>query len=119
MIQPLFEQQVMTKEKAILKASRECNARILSGFESSCLGEPKIFDCDMTDQATIQGLAITAMLGMQGLTSEETHWKAKGELVCYKFEYAQVVQLAVDMKKHIEDNINQFNAERMAILNET
>lgn len=107
------------KANKIAKANQECNARITAGFMSSCLGEPKMFDCEMTDQATIQGLAITAIMGLQNLTPEETHWKAKGELECYKFEYPQILQLATDMKKHIEDNVNQFNSERLAIKNDT
>ena len=119
-----IEGKVFTTEDAyaekiqlILKASQDCNARILAGFESDCLGEPKMFDCEVHDQSTIQGLTITAMLGLQGLTQEETHWKATGELECYKFEYTQILKLATDLKKHVEKNINQFNAERLAILN--
>lgn len=105
------------KEALILKASLACTERIYAGFDSACLGEIKHFDCQMYDQTNIMGLAITAMLGLQGLTTEECHWKASGELECYKFEYAQVIQLAVDMKKHIQAQTDQFNAERIAILN--
>lgn len=117
------KQEILTEEdiktKLILEASVKCNQRILAGFESSCLGEVKVFDCEFHDQSSIQGLALAALLGMQGLTTEECHWKAKGELECYKFEYAQILQLATDLKKHVESNINQFNAERLAILNNT
>ena len=102
---------------AIQQASYECEQRIYEGFDSACLGETKHFDCQATDQATIQGLALTAILGLQGYTDEETHWKGTGELECYKFEYTEILQLATDLKKHIESNINQFNAERLAILN--
>ena len=102
----------------ILKASQECEARIYAGFESDCLGETKHFDCQDTDQATINGLATVAMAGLMGLTTEETHWKGTGELECYKFEYAQTMNLALDLKRHIESNLNQFNAERLAIISE-
>jgi len=101
----------------ILIASQECESRILDGFDSDCLGETKHFDCAMTDQANIQGLTLTAIMGLNGLTTEETHWKGTGELECYKFEYVQMLKLAEDLKKHVEKNINQFNAERLAILN--
>lgn len=101
----------------IIEASTACQERIFAGFDSECLGESKHFDCAMTDQASIQGLALTALLGLNGLTTDETHWKATGELECYKFEYSQILQLATDLKKHIESNINQFNAERLAIIN--
>lgn len=106
-----------TKEQLILNESQECNSRILAGFESNCLGQLKHFDCEMSDQAIVQGLAIAAILGLQGLSTEETRWKASGELECYKFEYSQALQLAIDMKKHIENNIDLFNAKRLEILN--
>jgi len=105
-------------ETLIRQASKECNKKILDGFDSNCLGVVKHFDAELTDQATIQGLTITAMLGLNKLTTEETHWKATGELSCYKFEYTQIIKLATDLKKHVEDNINQFNSERLSILNE-
>lgn len=102
----------------IKKASKECEERIYKGFNSECLRVTKQFDCAMTDQTTIQGLTLTAIMGLSGLTTEETHWKGTGELECYKFEYAQILELATDLKRHIESNINQFNAERLAILSE-
>lgn len=105
------------KEAIIESARIECNKRILSGFESDCLGVVKHFDCDYTDQSTIQGLVITAMLGLQGLTTEKCEWKASGELECYEFTYEQIIHLGTDMKTHIQTNINQFNSERMNILN--
>lgn len=111
------EEIEVQKESAIQYARQACNNRILSGFESACLGESKHFDCDYTDQSTIQGLVITAMLGLQGYTTEECHWKATGELECYRFEYTQIIQLGSDMKNHIQTNIDQFNAERLVILN--
>ena len=89
---------------------------ILAGFDSDCLGVTKHFDCADYDQINITSLAITAMMELQGLTTDETFCKASGEMECYKFEYAQILQLATDMKKHVEAQINQFNAERMAIL---
>jgi uncharacterized protein YutD len=106
------------KEAIIETARIECNKRILSGFDSDCLGVTKHFDCDYTDQSTIQGLVITAMLGLQGLTTEKCEWKASGELECYEFTYEQIIILGTDMKTHIQTNINQFNTERMEILNE-
>ncbi|GEM_PF-3525561 len=106
------------KEAIIETARIECNKRILSGFDSDCLGVSKHFDCDYTDQSTIQGLVITAMLGVQGLTTEKCEWKASGELECYEFTYEQIIILGTDMKTHIQNNINQFNTERMEILNE-
>lgn len=104
------------KEEQILKAKIECTEAIYAGFDSDCLGETKHFDCDSYDQNNISGLAFAAMMGLQGLTTEEVHWKASGELECYKFEYTQMLQLATDMKKHVETCINEFNAKRKAIL---
>lgn len=105
------------KAFAIYQASKACKERIIQGFDSECLGELKHFDSTMEDQATIHGLTLTAIMGLNGLTQEETHWKGTGELECYKFEYVQMLKLAEDLKKHVEKNINQFNAERLAILN--
>ncbi len=103
------------KKAKILKASQECNARILAGFESSCLGQPKTFDCEEHDQRKIIGMAFTAKLVLDGVSTRKLSWKGKGELECYEFTPAQVLQLADDMYKHIEDNTEQFNAERVMI----
>ena len=105
------------KAYKIMQASKECEKRIFAGFDSLCLGKSKHFDSTANDQASINGLATVAMAGIIGITTEETHWKASGELECYKFEYAQVMALALDLKRHVESNIAQFNAERLAILN--
>jgi len=104
------------KLQQIQQASLYCRERIYAGFESSCLGEVKHFDCEDTDQQNITALALVAIMGLQGLTASETHWKCTGELECYKFEYAQVLQLAMDMKAHVQTQLDQFNAERIAIL---
>jgi len=111
-----LEPQTIAK-MMIIKASRQCKQRILQGFDSECLGISKHFDSTMEDQATIQGLTLTSIIGLNGLATEETHWKGTRELECYKFEYVQMLKLAEDLKKHVEKNINQFNAERLAILN--
>ena len=108
----------VVKSQLIQQASLSCRERIYAGFDSSCLGEIKHFDCEDTDQQNITALALVAMMGLQGLTSIETHWKCTGELECYKFEYAQILQLAMDMKIHVQTQLDQFNAERIAILAE-
>lgn len=99
----------------IYELKNNCEQAIYQGFDSDCLGETKHFDCEVYDQADITGLALTALLGSQGLTTEETHWKATSEKECYNFEYAQILQLAIDMKKHRELNINKFNTLRLQV----
>lgn len=94
----------------------ECEQRIVSGFESNCLGVVKHFDCQPHDQSNILGLALTATLGVNGMTTEEVKWKASDEMACYPFTYEQALQLAFDMKAHIQGNIDQYHTERKAIL---
>jgi hypothetical protein len=96
-----------------------CNQTILSGFYSNCLGVSKHFDCDYTDQSTIQGLVIAALLKQQGLTNEIIKWKSTGEPECYEFTVEQILTLGIDMKKHIETNIDKFNTLRISVNNAT
>ena len=123
------------KESLIEKFRKECNQRILQGFESDCLGEPKIFDCEDYDQQYITGLLHlvtlkeSIMLACQLEQREPTElelttlnepakWKAKGEMICYEFSNEAVKKLALDMKKHINFHLDRFNELRLYILDE-
>ena len=105
------------KQAEIKRRSLACRERIISGFDSDCLGEVKRFDSTIEDQSSIQGLAVVAIAGLQGLIEETCEWKASGELECYMFEYAQIMQLSLDLKRHIQSNLEQFHNERKEILN--
>lgn len=123
------------KESLIEKFRKECNQRILQGFESDCLGEPKIFDCEDYDQQYITGLLnlvtlkesimLVCQLEQREPTelelttlNEPAKWKAKGEMICYEFSNEAVKKLALDMKKHINFHLDRFNELRLYILDE-
>ena len=93
----------------------ECEAKILGGFESDCLGETKVFSSSMNNQATIQGLVLTAIMNMSGFVDEVLEHKAIDEIDCYPWKNEQIIQLGVDLKSHItackkeaEEKINKL-----------
>jgi len=93
----------------------ECESKILGGFESDCLGETKVYSSSMNNQATIQGLVLTAIMNMSGFVDEVLEHKAIDEIDCYPWKNEQIIQLGVDLKSHItackkeaEEKINKL-----------
>ena len=102
------EGKVFTKEELQLQLElrieqikKECESKILGGFESDCFGETKVFSSSMNNQATIQGLVLTAIMNMSGFTDEVLEHKAIDEIDCYPWKNEQIIQLGVDLKSHI------------------
>lgn len=109
-----------------------CNKDITKGFESDCLGYVKHFDCEATDQLSIQNLnqialnkesAQTKNIIGKALTeydkevlNEELLWKGSGELTLYNFTIEQVKILTLHMTRHINKNIEKFNTLRKKAL---
>lgn len=109
-----------------------CNKDITKGFESDCLGYVKHFDCEATDQLSIQNLnqialnkesAQTKNITGKVLTeydkevlNEELLWKGSGELTLYNFTIEQVKILTLHMTRHINKNIEKFNTLRKKAL---
>lgn len=109
-----------------------CNEDITKGFESDCLGYVKHFDCEVTDQLSIQNLNQIALNKESAQTkyiigkvlteyekevlNEELLWKGSGELTLYKFTIDQVKTLTLHMTRHINKNIEKFNALRKKAL---
>jgi len=108
-----FESHIYGK---IYDLSIACETTIVSGFNSTCLGEEKMFDSKMTDQANIGALCTMAMAVMSGLTTKELSWKGSGEMTCYIFSPQQVIALGMDMHTHIETNIKRFEELRLQVL---
>ena len=111
----VLSNEILDTRTKISILSEACKNRIYQGFDSDCLGTTKHFDCMDYDQSKIIGMALTADLVNRGLSSRTLKWKGTGELECYEFTPSQVLKLADDMYQHIEDNTDQFNAERLAI----
>ena len=109
-----------------------CNEDITKGFESDCLGYVKHFDCEATDQLSIQNLNQIALNKESAQTkyiigkvlteydkevlNEELLWKGSGELTLYKFTIEQIKTLTLHMTRHINKNIEKFNALRKKAL---
>ena len=109
-----------------------CNEDITKGFESDCLGYVKHFDCEATDQLSIQNLNQIALNKESAQTkyiigkvlteyekevlNEELLWKGSGELTLYNFTIEQVKILTLHMTRHINKNIEKFNTLRKKVL---
>ena len=109
-----------------------CNEDITKGFDSDCLGYVKHFDCEATDQLSIQNLNQIALNKESAQTkyiigkvlteyekevlNEELLWKGSGELTLYNFTIDQVKTLTLHMTRHINKNIEKFNTLRKKVL---
>lgn len=109
-----------------------CNEDITKGFDSDCLGYVKHFDCEATDQLSIQNLNQIALNKESAQTkyiigkvlteyekevlNEELLWKGSGELTLYNFTIDQVKTLTLHMTRHINKNIEKFNTLRKKAL---
>ena len=109
-----------------------CNEDITKGFDSDCLGYVKHFDCEATDQLSIQNLNQIALNKESAQTkyiigkvlteyekevlNEELLWKGSGELTLYNFTIDQVKTLTLHMTRHINKNIGKFNTLRKKAL---
>ena len=129
---PSFDYLEELKKQKIESLRGQCNQLITEGFTSECLGYPKHFDCNQTDQINIQGLyqiviskeacSIKQMLGIELLETEKNalnepiYWKGTGELECYEFTTEQVKILALDMKRHVNKYLDIFNEQRIKVL---
>jgi hypothetical protein len=108
------------KAKKINELKLACENSIVSGFQSSCLGEPKMFDCQDYDQRNILGLAAKAQLMLSGgQTDGLLEWKATGEPICYEWTPQQVFQLGSDMYTHISTNLKKEQNLRIQVNNAT
>ena len=98
----------------------ECSKRILSGFVSKAFDgvTEKHYDCEMTDQSRISGLVSIAQLRVLNLSTEPIKWKATGELECYEWTPVQMLELGLDLKRHIEANTDRFYALRVYALDD-
>jgi hypothetical protein len=98
--------------------NHECAKHILSGFMSKAFdGETeKHYDCELTDQSRISGLVSIAQLRIAGLSTEILKWKATGELECYEWTPEQILDLGLDLKRHIQDVTDRFYALRIHAL---
>ena len=109
-----------------------CNEDITKGFDWDCLGYVKHFDCEATDQLSIQNLNQIALNKESAQTkyiigkvlteyekevlNEELLWKGSGELTLYNFTIDQVKTLTLHMTRHINKNIEKFNTLRKKAL---
>jgi len=107
----------MLKEIKINEFSTECQNDIMIGFLSEAKDCEKLYDCEITDQTRISGLVQLAQLKLLGIIDEPIKWKAKNEPSCYEFTPAEILQLGVDLKKHIENVTDKFYSLRTQILN--
>lgn len=105
------------KQNKILELSQACNAAILSGFISSAYQNiEKHYDCDYTDQSRIAGLVSIAQLRLMSSSDETISYKASGELSCYEWLPQEIIQLGLDLKRHIESKTNKFYRLRIQVL---
>lgn len=105
----------MIKAKKIAELRSACSSAILAGFESTAFDgvTPKMYDCEMTDQARISGLVSIAQLRLMNVSAEPLRWKASGEMECYEWLPEQILMLGLALKNHIEVNTDKFYTLRI------
>ncbi len=118
-VKPPFPADIEEGRVRIIESmNKECERRIITGFMSKAFdGTEKHYDCELTDQARISGLVSIAQLRLAGLSEEILTWKASGELECYEWTPKQVLDLGLDLKRHIQDITDRFYALRVYALN--
>jgi hypothetical protein len=105
------------KQAKIQELSTACNLDILSGFLSSAYQNTENhYDCEYTDQSRIAGLVSIAQLRLMSLSDETISYKASGELSCYEWLPQEIMQLGLDLKRHIESKTNKFYRLRIQVL---
>ena len=111
--------ETIDTDKLISEAKKNCEARILEGFYSDCTGEIKHYDCSDRDQLNITDLKDAAQLVLSGMSLPEgakLSYKATGELDCTEMTPEQCIALWVAKAMHVKSQTDQYNAERIAIL---
>ena len=100
------------KTMKIKELNQICNNEITSGFMSNCFDGVNTlpYDCKITDQSRINGLVSVALLVINGLSNESIKWKNSNQTVCEIWAPQQIMGLALDMKRHIERNIERYDS---------
>lgn len=88
-----------------------CQQEITKGFMSAAFDgvTPLLYDSKITDQSRINGLVAIAQLRLMGLSAEPIKWKNANQAVCEEWQPEQMLQLGLDLKRHIEANIETYD----------
>lgn len=114
-IENLFNTKELTlndfKTLKIQKMNEICNQEIIKGFMSTAFDgvTPILYDSKITDQSRINGLVAIAQLRLMGLSSEQIKWKNASQDVCEEWQPEQMLQLGLDLKRHVEHNIEIYD----------
>jgi hypothetical protein len=88
-----------------------CSREITKEFISTAFDgvTPVLYDCELTDQSRVNGLVSIAQLRLSGLTDEPLKWKNAEQEACVEWTPEQILALGLDMKRHIEGNIERYD----------
>lgn len=106
---PIGANLEQVKELKIQQIKDFCEQEIINGFTSKAFDGVTEFpyDCKITDQSQVNGLVSIAQLRIMGLTDEPIKWKNSNQLVCEVWTPEQMLQLGLDLKRHVESKIQQ------------
>jgi hypothetical protein len=99
------------KALKIQQMNEICQQEITKGFTSAAYDgvAPLLYDSKITDQSRINGLVAIAQLRLMGLSAEPIKWKNTNQAVCEEWQPEQMLQLGLDLKRHIEAKIETYD----------
>ncbi|WP_333860813.1 DUF4376 domain-containing protein [Clostridium sp.] len=99
------------KQNKINEMNTACQNAIINTFQSTAFDRTTIEDysCELTDQSRINGLVTIAQLRLSNLTTEPiNYYKNKEADKCTEWQPKNMLDLGLDLKRHIEKNTNKY-----------
>ncbi|AKA68562.1 hypothetical protein [Clostridium scatologenes] len=99
------------KQQKINEINSACQNAIINTFQSNAYDGTIIEDyaCELTDQSRINGLVTIAQLRLANLTTEPiNYYKNKEAIKCTEWQPKNMLNLGLDLKRHIEKNTNHY-----------
>lgn len=99
------------KQQKINEMNLACQNAIISTFQSTAFDGVTMEDyaCELTDQSRINGLVAIAQLRLANLTTEPiNYYKNKEAIKCTEWQPKNMLDLGLDLKRHIEKNTNHY-----------
>lgn len=101
----------VTKQQKINEMNATCQSAILNTFESNAFDGKAMqsYSCELTDQSRINGLVTIAQLRLANLTTEPiNYYQNKDAIKCIEWQPQNMLNLGLDLKRHIEKNTDHY-----------
>ena len=97
--------------------NQACQNTIINTFQSAAFDGKTMqpYDCQITDQSRINGLVTIAQLRLANLTTEPIKWKNSNEPICIEWSPMQMLELGLDLKRHVERCTDRYEVLKVYI----